>query len=87
LRHAAVFMPSLAGAPIAMRGAGLRPYTPDGLPILGPVAGIEGFVMAAGHEGDGVALSAITGQLIADFVTTGARDDLSPFLPSRFTAS
>jgi glycine/D-amino acid oxidase-like deaminating enzyme len=87
LRHAAVFMPSLAGTPIAMRGAGLRPYTPDGLPILGPVAGIEGFVMAAGHEGDGVALSAITGQLIADFVTTGARDDLSPFLPSRFTAS
>jgi sarcosine oxidase subunit beta len=65
----------------------LRPYTPDGLPILGPVPGVEGFVMAAGHEGDGVALSAITGQLIADFITTGVRDDLSPFLPSRFTTS
>ena len=81
LRHAAAFMPSLAETPIAMRGAGLRPYTPDGLPILGPVEGIEGFVMAAGHEGDGVALSAITGRLIADFITTGARDDLAPSCP------
>ena len=79
LRHAAAFMPSLAETPIAMRGAGLRPYTPDGLPILGPVEGMEGFVMAAGHEGDGVALSAITGRLIADFITTGAQDDLTPF--------
>jgi glycine/D-amino acid oxidase-like deaminating enzyme len=84
LRHAAAFMPSLADAPIATRGAGLRPYTPDGLPILGPVDGVEGFIMAAGHEGDGVALSAITGQLIADFIATGARDDLAPFLLSRF---
>jgi glycine/D-amino acid oxidase-like deaminating enzyme len=87
LRHAAAFMPSLAEAPIAMRGAGLRPYTPDGLPILGPVDGVEGFVMAAGHEGDGVALSAITGRLIADFITADAREDLSPFLLSRFTVS
>lgn len=84
LRHATAFMPSLANAPIAMRGAGLRPYTPDGLPILGPVDSVEGFVMASGHEGDGVALSAITGQLIADFITTGAHGDLVPFLLSRF---
>jgi sarcosine oxidase subunit beta len=87
LRHAAAFMPSLANAPIAMRGAGLRPYTPDGLPILGPVDGVEGFVMAAGHEGDGVALSAITGQLIADWIINGAREDLAPFLLSRFATT
>lgn len=84
LRHATAFMPSLADMPIATRGAGLRPSTPDGLPILGPVDGVGGFVMAAGHEGDGVALSAITGQLIADCITNGARDDLAPFLLSRF---
>lgn len=84
LHHAAAFMPSLAETPITMRGAGLRPYTPDGLPILGPVNGVEGFIMAAGHEGDGVALSAITGQLIADAVTNGAHDELAPFLLSRF---
>lgn len=87
LRHAAAFMPSLANAAITTRGAGLRPYTPDGLPILGPVDGIDGFVMAAGHEGDGVALSAITGQVIADFITNGAQGDLAPFLLSRFLAS
>jgi glycine/D-amino acid oxidase-like deaminating enzyme len=84
LAHATAFMPSLAGAPIATRGAGLRPATPDGLPILGPVDGVEGFIMAAGHEGDGVALSAITGHLIADAITTGTPADLAPFLLSRF---
>lgn len=84
LQHATAFMPSLATTPIARRGAGLRPYTPDGLPIFGPVDGIEGYLMAAGHEGDGVSFSAITGQLIADFITDGARDDLTPFLLSRF---
>jgi glycine/D-amino acid oxidase-like deaminating enzyme/GNAT superfamily N-acetyltransferase len=87
LAHATAFMPSLASAPIATRGAGLRPATPDGLPILGPVEGVEGFFMAAGHEGDGVALSAITGQLIADAITTGAQTDLAPFLLSRFAIS
>ena len=84
LAHAIAFMPSLADAPIATRGAGLRPSTPDGLPILGPVDGMEGFIMASGHEGDGIALSAITGQLIADAITTGAQADLAPFLLSRF---
>ncbi len=39
--------------------------------------------MAAGHEGDGVALSAITGQLIADCITNGAHTDLAPFLLSQ----
>jgi glycine/D-amino acid oxidase-like deaminating enzyme len=48
--------------------AGLRPYTPDGLPILGTVAGLGGFVMAAGHEGDGIALSPITGEIIAELI-------------------
>ncbi|MDQ6603520.1 MAG: FAD-binding oxidoreductase [Chloroflexota bacterium] len=84
LHHAAAFMPVLARTPIAIRGAGLRPYTPDGLPILGPVDGVEGFMMAAGHEGDGVALSAITGQLIADAITNGTHDDLALFLLARF---
>ncbi len=48
--------------------AGLRPYTPDGLPILGRVAGLDGFVMASGHEGDGIALAPITGEIIADLI-------------------
>ena len=51
--------------------AGLRPSTPDGLPILGKVGKIKGFIMAAGHEGDGIALSAITGKLISELIVNG----------------
>ncbi len=66
--------------------AGLRPYTPDGLPVLGPVAAVPGFFMAAGHEGDGIALSPITGHLIAQLITTGKSDiPLDDFRLDRFT--
>ncbi len=64
-------IPALKRVPVIRTFGGLRPYTPDGLPILGKVAGLEGFIMAAGHEGDGIALSAVTGELIADLIATG----------------
>jgi glycine/D-amino acid oxidase-like deaminating enzyme len=64
-------IPALKRLSVIRTFAGLRPYTPDGLPILGKVAGLDGFIMAAGHEGDGIALSAITGELIADLIATG----------------
>jgi glycine/D-amino acid oxidase-like deaminating enzyme len=64
-------IPALVRVSVIRTFGGLRPYTPDGLPILGKVAGLEGFIMAAGHEGDGIALSAITGELIADLIATG----------------
>ena len=38
---------------------------------LGKADGVEGFIVAAGHEGDGIALSPITGRIIAEFVATG----------------
>ena len=66
--RASSILPVLKGRNIMRVFAGLRPYTPDGLPILGRVAGVEGFVMAAGHEGDGIALAPITGELIADLI-------------------
>jgi sarcosine oxidase subunit beta len=50
---------------------GFRPYTPDGLPVLGPVPNLEGFLMAAGHEGDGIALAPVTGRLMAEYVDSG----------------
>jgi sarcosine oxidase subunit beta len=64
----AAILPALKKMKFIRVFAGLRPYTPDGLPILGRVAGPDGFVMAAGHEGDGIALAPITGELIADLV-------------------
>lgn len=54
--------------------AGLRPHTPDGLPIIGRAPGLDGFVIAAGHEGDGIALAPITGELIADLIVDNKTD-------------
>ncbi|MBA7657220.1 Hydrogen cyanide synthase subunit HcnC [subsurface metagenome] len=61
-------IPQLKDTHIIRAFAGLRPYTPDGMPIIGDVDGVEGFIVAAGHEGDGVALSPITGVLIAELI-------------------
>jgi sarcosine oxidase subunit beta len=66
--HVSRIIPCLKKLNLIRVFAGLRPYTPDGLPILGTVAGLDGFVMAAGHEGDGIALSPITGEIIADLI-------------------
>jgi sarcosine oxidase subunit beta len=68
--------------------AGLRPYTPDGLPILGKVDTIDGFIMAAGHEGDGITLAPITGEIIAKLVSTGSAPRLCGELGlERFSAA
>ncbi|MEW6189403.1 MAG: FAD-binding oxidoreductase [Actinomycetota bacterium] len=63
--------PALKEVNIIRSFAGLRPYTPDGLPILGEVQGLSGFIIAAGHEGNGIALAPITGKLIAELVVKG----------------
>jgi glycine/D-amino acid oxidase-like deaminating enzyme len=65
------FYPTLSNLHIIRTYAGLRPYVSDGIPILGPVSGVEGFLMAAGHGGDGVALAPITGKLISEIVLSG----------------
>jgi sarcosine oxidase subunit beta len=66
------YYPALARIRAIRTYAGLRPYTADGLPIIGPVPAVPGLVMAAGHGGDGVALAAGTGQLVADLIDSGA---------------
>jgi sarcosine oxidase subunit beta len=81
-------LPALRGFRIIRTFAGLRPSTPDGLPILGPVPNVEGLFMATGHEGDGVALSPITGQVLARWIAEGSPGmDVSPFKLERFSLS
>jgi glycine/D-amino acid oxidase-like deaminating enzyme len=75
LRHAVSILPFLAKVHVIRTFAGLRPYTPDGLPILGPVDGLAGFIMAAGHEGDGIALAPITGKLVASYIAGAGADE------------
>ena len=80
-------LPDLKEMMLLRAFAGLRPYTPDGLPILGKVEKIKGFIMAAGHEGDGIALSAITGKLISELIINGETDvSLDDFNLNRFSA-
>ena len=87
-RRTMAVLPGLAALNVIRSFAGLRPYTPDGLPILGPVEGVEGLIMAAGHEGDGIALSPITGELIAQFIAEGrTKIPLDPFRLERFAHS
>jgi len=79
-------IPALRGLRVIRTFAGLRPSTPDGLPILGPVPNAEGLFMAAGHEGDGIALAPITGRVLAEWILDGLPGlDVSAFSLERFT--
>lgn len=78
--------PGLGNAEVRELWAGLRPGSPDGMPVLGPLPGWEGITVASGHFRNGILLAPITGQLIAQILTKGqAERDLSPFSPGRFT--
>ncbi|MFA1821513.1 NAD(P)/FAD-dependent oxidoreductase [Virgibacillus oceani] len=77
--------PPLEHVRIIRTFSGLRPYTPDGMPVLGPIDGLEGIYIAAGHEGDGVALSPISGKIMAQIVCDEKPEmDISAFSISRF---
>lgn len=59
--------------------AGLRPCSGDGLPLVGPVAEVEWLFVATGHEGDGVALAPVTGEIVAEGLLEGEwRRELLP---------
>ena len=65
--------------------AGLRPGSPDELPILGPVQGVKGYLNACGHFRTGILTSAITGVLIDKVLHEETLPlDLTPFLADRF---
>ena len=72
--------------PILETWTGLRPATPDGLPILGPSA-IPGVYYATGHYRNGVLLAPITASIIRDLVEEGkTSQSIEPYSPSRFRA-
>ena len=86
-RMACTLVPSLRRAQVTDSWAGLRPGSPDGLPILGPVPGVEGLWAATGHFRNGILLSPVTGELMARSILAGKPvPELAPFLPSRFGA-
>ncbi len=84
LRDARTVLPILDELELVETIAGLRPATPDNAPILGP-SGLDGLLWATGHYRNGVLLTPITADIIADTVRTGLLPDLAkPFLRSRF---
>jgi glycine oxidase len=62
-------VPRLAGAALERTWAGLRPGSPDGLPFLGPVPGIENLYVAAGHFRAGIQLSPGTALLLKEMIS------------------
>jgi glycine oxidase len=83
-RAAISIVPELIKAKILEDWAGLRPGTPDALPILGATA-TRGYYVATGHFRDGILLAPITAQVMAEVITgTNCNYDLQPFSPARF---
>jgi glycine oxidase len=77
-------VPALGDCPIRRTWAGLRPDTPDHLPAIGPLPGVEGLLVAAGHFRNGVLLSPVTGRLVTDLVTgTPLPSYAGAFTPAR----
>ncbi|KAK3003308.1 hypothetical protein RJ639_018330 [Escallonia herrerae] len=59
---------------------GLRPYMPDGKPVIGPVPRLSNVFVAAGHEGEGLALALGTAETVVDMVLGNpGKVDCSPF--------
>lgn len=82
---AATLCPSLAGRPRLAAWAGLRPVTPDLLPIIGRDPDREHLVYACGHSRNGVLLAPWTGAAVAALLTGAApTSDLAPFAIERF---
>ena len=76
--------PGLAQARVEETWAGLRPDSPDHLPILGPTD-VEGLLMATGHFRLGITLTPITAQLTRDWITKQSVSvDWERFSPMRF---
>jgi glycine oxidase len=83
-RAAVALVPGLRNAKILDDWAGLRPGTPDALPILGATA-TPGYYVATGHFRDGILFAPITAKIMADVIGgIESEYDLTPFLPARF---
>lgn len=86
LEAAQEIVPDLDCAEIVETWCGLRPDTPDHLPIIGPTD-IDGLTIATGHFRNGILLAPITARLIADWITERrATFDWEIFSPLRFAS-
>jgi glycine oxidase len=86
LGDAVRMVPALAAAPVVETWSGLRPDTPDHLPILGP-ADMEGLWLATGHYRNGILLAPATARALGEWITEGRTTlPIEGFSPLRFAA-
>jgi glycine oxidase len=84
LRAALELLPEVAELELAETVVGLRPGSPDNAPMLGP-AGPDGLVVATGHYRNGILLTPVTADAIAELLASGRVPELiAPFGPERF---
>jgi glycine oxidase len=86
LRDAHELVPGITELPLVETRAGLRPGSPDNAPLLG-FTELPGLLLATGHYRNGVLLTPVTGDVLADALTTGELPDVArPFSPRRFAS-
>lgn len=86
-RHGARLMRGLRDRAWLRIWRGLRPCTPDGLPIVGPIPGMPNATLATGHGMWGLQLAPVTGRLVAASIEGTATDErIAPLRPDRFRA-
>ncbi|MBH1936792.1 glycine oxidase ThiO [Streptomyces sp. AV19] len=87
LRDAHELVPGITELPLVETSAGLRPGSPDNAPLLGPTA-LPGLHVATGHHRNGVLLTPLTGDVMAEVLTSGRPPaEARPFSPLRFSHS
>ncbi|HEX2279529.1 MAG TPA: FAD-dependent oxidoreductase, partial [Candidatus Tectomicrobia bacterium] len=78
-------VPGIMPAPVLRTWAGLRPGSPDGLPLVGSVEGLVGLCLAVGHYRNGILLGPMTGVLVKQLLVEGRRSPhLELLRPERF---
>jgi glycine oxidase len=83
-RAAAVLIPELAAALVVQSWAGLRPGTPDDLPIMGETE-TRGIFVSGGHFRNGILLAPVATKVMADLIMgRPSAIDISAFSPARF---
>lgn len=82
-RRAIRFYPKMADMNLIRTYTGFRPWTKDHLPIVSQVDEVPGFYIAAGHEGDGISLAAVTGKLISELIAEKS-ETIIPAKPLRY---
>lgn len=84
-RGAAGLVPALRDSALRRSWAGLRPATPDALPVMGLLPGWRNAWVSTGHFRNGILLAPISGKLVAQSILAGRPDaSLAPFSPARF---